>query len=283
MSETAVDKPGAAPQRESGRWVLYATSFGGLLLRDVRVLLREFVPFIMRTIMQPLLFVFVFTYLLPKIGLGFSGGPGESSFATILVPGLIAVAIFVQGMTGVASPLAIELGATREIEDRVMAPLPVAAVAIEKVVFSAVQSVIAAAAVFPLVYLVPATPVSVNVHSWSLLIGVVLLASLSAGSLGLVIGTLISPQQIGILFGILVAPLIFLGCVYYPWATLDSVRWVQIISLLNPLVYASEGLRAALTPGIPHMPEWAFLGALLVLLVALTFIGVRNFNRRVVG
>lgn len=137
-----------------------------------------------------------------------------------------------------------------------MAPLPVAAVAIEKSVFSAVQSVIAAAVVFPLVYLVPATSVSVNVDSWPLLIGVVLLASLSAGALGLVLGTTIKPQQIGILFGILVTPLIFLGCVYYPWATLDSVRWVQIVTLLTPLVYASEGLRAALTPEVQHMPEW---------------------------
>lgn len=263
--------------------MLYARAFGGLLLRDTRVLFREFVPFIMRTIIQPLLFVFVFTYLFPKIGQGFSGGSGGSSFATVLVPGLVASSVLFQGITGVASPLALELGATREIEDRVMAPLPVAAVAIEKIVFSAVQSVIAAAAVFPLIYFIPATPVSVNVHSWPLLIGVVLLASLTAGALGLVLGTIITPQQIGILFGILVAPLLFLGCVYYPWAALDSVRWVQIVSLLNPLVYMSEGLRTALTPDIPHMPEWAFLGALSVLLIALTFIGVRNFVRRVVG
>ena len=283
MSNTAVNTSGTSSQRESGRWMLYARGFGGLLLRDTRVLLREFVPFILRTVIQPLLFVFVFTYLFPKIGQGFSGGPGGSSFATILVPGLIAVSILFQGITGVASPLALELGATREIEDRVMAPLPVAMVAIEKIVFSAVQSIIAAAAVFPLVYLVPATSVSVNVYSWPLLIGVVLLASLSAGALGLVLGTIIKPQQIGILFGILVTPLIFLGCVYYPWATLDSVRWVQIVTLLNPLVYASEGLRAALTPEIQHMPEWAFLGALSALLIALTFVGVRNFVHRVVG
>ncbi len=282
MSETSISTS-SAPLENSGRWALYARAFGGLVLRDTRVLLREFVPFIMRTIVQPLLFVFVFTYLFPKIGQGFSGGPGGSNFATILVPGLVAVSILFQGITGVASPLALELGATREIEDRVMAPLPVAAVAIEKVVFSAVQSVIAAFAAFPLIYFIPATPVSVNVHSWPLLVEVVLLASLTAGSLGLILGTIIKPQQIGILFGILVTPLIFLGCVYYPWATLDSVRWVQIIALLNPLVYMSEGLRAALTPEIPHMPEWAFLGALFVLLVVLTVIGVRNFVRRVVS
>ena len=45
----------------------------------------------------------------------------------------------------------------------------------------------------------------------------------------------------------------------------------------------SEGLRAALTPEVQHMPEWAFLGALTALLIVLTVIGVRKFVRRVVG
>ncbi|HWV24706.1 MAG TPA: ABC transporter permease [Thermomicrobiales bacterium] len=282
MNDPASGAISASAGPEPGRWSMYAHAFAGLLLRDLRVLLREFLQFLLRTIMQPFLFVFVFTYLMPKIGQGISAGASQSSFATILVPGLVSVAILIQGVTSVASPLAIELGSTREIEDRVMAPLPVAAVAIEKVTFSAVQSIIAAIAVFPFVYLVPTTPVSVHIESWPLLIVVVLLASFTAGSLGLVLGTIISPQQIGILFGILVTPIIFLGCVYYPWASLRSIRWVQIIALLNPLVYVSEGMRAALTPEVPHMPVWAFLGGLTVLLIALTTFGVQNFRHRVV-
>ncbi|MGZ6569206.1 MAG: hypothetical protein ACXVHB_30580 [Solirubrobacteraceae bacterium] len=39
----------------------------------------------------------------------------------MLVTGLIAVAVFFQGIAAVALPLATELGATREIEDRLMA------------------------------------------------------------------------------------------------------------------------------------------------------------------
>ena len=41
-------------------------------------------------------------------------------------------------------------------------------------------------------------------------------------------------------------PLTFLGCVYYPWEAMDGIRWLQILVLLNPMVYVSEGLRAAL-------------------------------------
>ena len=157
------------------------------------------------------------------------------------------------GIAAVALPLAQEFGITREIDDRVMCPLPVAAVAIEKIVFSAVQSMIAAAFVFPLAYYVPATPVYAHVNSWPFLIAVLSLASLTAGALGLVIGTSVKPQQISLIFGIVVMPITFLGCVYYPWAAPKAIPWLQHGVLINPIVYMSEGLRAALTPALHHM------------------------------
>jgi ABC-2 type transport system permease protein len=259
----------------------YARAFGGLLLRDARVLVREIVPFVLRTVMNPLLFVFVFAYVFPTIGQGFSGGAPDVSFATILVPGLVAVAVVFQGISAVALPLVNEFGRTREIEDRVMAPLPVGAVAVEKIVFGALQSVVAAAMVFPLVYLVPATDVSVNFARWPLLGLVVVLSSLTAGALGLAVGTVVRPQQVPLIFSILVIPITFLGCVYYPWASLGSIRWLQIAVLVNPLVYMSEGLRASLTPQLPHMPVPAFLGAITLSLTLLSTLGVRAFLGRV--
>ena len=60
----------------------------------------------------------------------------------------MAVAIMFSGIAAVALPLAQEFGVTREIDDRVMCPLPIAAVGIEKIVFSAIQSIIAAGVVF---------------------------------------------------------------------------------------------------------------------------------------
>lgn len=267
----------------SDRLPLGVRAFWGLLLRDARVLAREFVPFVLRTLMNPLLFVFVFTYVLPRIGqrgLG-SAAPAGASFSTVLLPGLIAVSIFFQGIAAVALPLSTELGASREIEDRLMAPVAIWAVAAEKIVFSALQSVIAACAVFPLVYFIPATPPDITV-SWPFLVAVVLLASLAAGSMGLVLGTVVPPRQIGLLFSIVVIPVTFLGCVYYPWAALHSIRWLQIAVLANPLVYVTEGLRVALTPDVTHMNVVVIVAAILVALVLLTWLGVRGFTRRVI-
>ena len=269
--------------RGPGRADIYARAFWGLMLRDARVLAREFIPFLLRTIMNPLLFTFVFTYVFPKIGAGITpGGATGVSFATVIAPGLVAVAIFFQGIAAVALPLATELGGTREIEDRVMAPLPVGMVALEKVVWSSFQSIIAAAAVLPMVLLVSAEPVSVSVASWTMLIATVLLAALVAGYLGLVIGTVVKPKQIGLIFSLVVVPVTFLGCTYYPWAQLGSIRWLQIFTLINPLVYVSEGLRTALTPAIPHMPVGAVIVALVIQVAGFGALGTWLFMRRVI-
>jgi ABC-2 type transport system permease protein len=275
-------------------FVVYSRAFFGLMLRDLRVLSRELAPFLIRVAMNPLLFLFVFTYVMPHM----SGGPGGAGsaaaspmagmassaggFGTVLLPGLMAVAIMFSGIAAVALPLSQEFGVTREIDDRVMCPLPIGAVALEKIIFSAIQSVLAAALVFPLAYYIPSTPVLVHISSWPFLITVVILASLVAGALGLTIGTSVQPKQIGLIFGVVVVPITFLGCVYYPWAALTHIRWLQIGVLVNPIVYMSEGLRSALTPSA-HMPNWCILAMLLFFLALLTRVGMKGFARRVLS
>ena len=257
------------------------SAFVGLLSRDLAVLRRNVGEFVGRTAVQPFLFVFVFTYVFPKIGQAIPGANG-TSFATVLVPGLVAVAAVFSGITAVGLPLSVEFGATREIEDRAMAPCPVGVVALEKVAYGALCGLASALVVFPLVYLVPVTPVSIHVSNWPLLVVVIFLACCIAGALGLTLGTLVKPERIGLMFALVVLPLTFLGCVYYPWQQLAPVRWLQVLVLLNPLVYVCEGMRNALTPNVPHMATWASLGAMVLFLAALLAIGMWRFVARIV-
>jgi ABC-2 type transport system permease protein len=277
----------AHDSHETAKFTQYTRAFAGLFLRDLYVLRRELFPFVIRVCMNPLLFLFVFTYVIPHMNAGAAMNPtagmAGSAFSTVLLPGLMAVAIMFSGIAAVALPLAQEFGITREIDDRVMCPLPVPFVAIEKICFSAVQSVIAACIVYPLAYYVPAVHPTTHITNWAFLILVVVLASLTAGALGLTIGTSVKPQQIGLIFGVVVIPITFLGCVYYPWAALTHIRWLQIGVLINPIVYMSEGLRAALTPTLPHMNQFLIVGMLVASLCLLTWLGIRGFLRRVIG
>jgi ABC-2 type transport system permease protein len=263
----------------------FLKAFWGLFLRDLRVLTREILPFLLRVGMQPLLFLFVFTFILPRIG-GSSNpmaAAAGASFGTILLPGLMAVAIMFTGIASVALPLSTEFGITREIDDRVMCPLPLWAVALEKVTFSALQSIIGALLVIPMAYYVPAVPVRADIHSWPLLTLVMVLSSLLAGSMGMAIGSMVPPKQIGLIFSIILVPITFLGCVYYSWAGLSKIPWLQVAVLFNPIVYMSEGLRASVTPSITHMPWWAILVALVIFTAALGKLGLRGFMGRVLS
>jgi len=258
-------------------------AFGGLLLRDLHVLRINVVQFAIRTIMQPLLLVFVFTYVFPKIGQGVGGSEqAEAAFSTLLMAGVMATSLVFQGVQAVALPLVQEFGYTREIEDRVMAPLPVWMVAIEKIVSGGVQGLLAALVVFPLAAVIPLTPVHLTIR-WGYLITIGPLAAWVGASLGLVMGTRVAPYQVPLLFSIVVIPITFLGAIYYPWAHLSSIPWLQVLVLINPLVYMSEGLRMALTSGVPHMSPWVVYGALSAFAVLLTWLGLRGFERRVLS
>jgi len=277
MTALELAPPAEIQQFGRGQYTgMMARTFLALMVRDVMVLRKTAFAFILRTAMQPFLLVFVFGYVLPKIG------QGPQRFADVLLPGLIGTAIIFQGIQAVALPLVQEFGYTKEIEDRVLAPLPVWGVALEKITVGALQAVLAALVVFPFVYLIPAKRPDIT-FDWINLIIILLLACFVSGSLGLAIGTAFSPRQVPLIFSVIVIPVTFLGCVYYPWDNLHTIPWLKVAVLINPLVYVSEGLRGSLTPQYGHMNWIAVYAGILVALVSFTYLGLRGFEKRVVA
>jgi ABC-2 type transport system permease protein len=264
-------------------------TFAAMMAREFRVLGRNAPSTFIRAVLQPLLFAFVFAYVLPKIGSGFStGGSAEAAginFATILVPGLMGSMFLMQGMFGTTMPLIMEFSWQRTIEDRALAPVPIQVLGIQKITAGAIQAFIGAAIVFPVVYWVHAPGQGPHIHvtNWFLLAVVMIFASTMTASLGLWLGTVVDPRKVQMLFAVILLPITMLGCVYYPWSALHVIRWLQIATLINPMVYMTEGLRAALTPSLGHMPLWAILLALVGGTVVFGALAVRTFHNRVVN
>jgi ABC-2 type transport system permease protein len=287
---TTTDVTAAAVERPAPGVPALRTTFAALLVRDLHVIRRELPSFAIRTAMQPLFFVFVFAYVMPKIGTGAGGPmaaatPGGVTFSTILVPGMVAMALTIQGMMAVTMPLVAELGWTKEIEDRVLAPVPLWMIGAQKIVSGALQGLLAAAVTFPIVFLVHAEgqQPAVDVANWPLFLFVLVTATLLMAGFGLLLGTFVNPTKIQMVFAVVLIPVTFLGCVYYPWAQLDAIPWLKWLVLLNPVVYVSEGLRAALTPQLGHMPVWAVALALAGGTVVVGWLALRTFTRRVQG
>jgi len=247
-----------------------------LLHRDLRVARREFWFFILRVGLQPLLFTFIFGYVMPRQGIVARG------YTSLLLPGILALSMTLSGMQAVALPLVIEFGWTKEIEDRLLAPISIAGVAFEKILMGLFQALVAGLVVLPIAWAIMEEGLNFKLAHPVLLVLVAVLTGWVFSAFGLVLGTITAPQQIGLVFNVLLGPMIFFGCAYYPWDTLKIIPWFQKLVLVNRLVYAREGFRAAVTAQLPHMPLWGVFGGLIGFSVLFTYLGLRNFERRAV-
>jgi ABC-2 type transport system permease protein len=274
----------SAPQAPAARRRHQAMrSFWALIARELYILRRSIPSFVLQTGMQPLLFTVVFAYIMPAIG-GRMGVRGIS-FSSVLLPGMVANTTVLNSMVNVSMSMIRELSYARSIEDRMLAPLPLWALGVQKIAWGAITGLLSGAVVFPIVYLIhePGQGPQVHVGNWPLFLACVVLIPLLAASIGLFIGTILNPRHINVLINLVVVPATLLGCVYYPWAALRPIPVAQYLVLVNPVVYASEALRIVFTPTVPHMPVAVVLSVIIVAVVGFLALSLRAFQRRLTG
>ncbi len=258
------------------------TAFVAIVSRDLLVIRREILVFLLQTLIQPFFFLFVFGKVLPTIG------AASASFSTVLLPGVVALIVFLTALQGPAIDLARDLNVIREIDDRLLAPLPTVLVAIEKVLLAVLRALIGGAFIFPLAYWILGSGFQVRTDMLVVLIGLMVLVALVGASAGLVLGTAAPIQMLPLIFALVLTPLMFTGCTFYPWASLGAIKWFQIVTLFNPLTYAAEGMRYAMVPPLHGQPlptlaiGWVLL-ALCASFVLCLWGGLKLFHRRVVS
>jgi ABC-2 type transport system permease protein len=253
------------------------TTFFAMLARDAHVARRNILALLMQTMLQPLLFVFVFGKVMTQ------GGIMPESYKGMLAPGIMAMSMVMTGIQAVSMPLIGEFQFTREIEDRLLAPMKIGWLAVEKILAGMLQAVAAGVVVVVSAWLLLGRGVTLSFDQPALLIPVVLLVALFSASGGLLMGCSVGLTQIGLMFSMVLAPMISFGCVYYPWSVLSGFPILQKLVLLNPLVYASEGLRGTLAPQYPHMSSLVVIVALVIIDVLLIALGLRQFYRKAIS
>jgi ABC-2 type transport system permease protein len=252
-------------------------TFLAMLARDAHVARRNIIPLLVQTFLQPLMFVFIFGRVM--VGSGYM----PPAYKSLLLPGIMALSMVGTGIWAVAMPLIAEFQFTREIEDRLLAPMEISWLAIEKVVAGSLQALAAGLMVIPCAWLLLRPGVELNLRAPLLFVGVAVLVALFSAVGGLALGCSVEQTHIGLMFSLVVAPMIFFGCTYYPWSALTNFPIMQRLVLLNPLVYASEGLRLSLVPQFPHLPLLAVLAGLLFFDVLLLIVGLRQFHKKAVS
>ncbi len=265
-------EPAAEPDPTWGPWRTGAA----ILRRDLFVTGREFPIFLAQVILQPLFLLFVFGKVLTELGYARPG------YEQVLFPGLVALAAVLTGLQSTALPLVIEFSYSNEIEDRLLAPLPIGAVAVEKVVFAAMRACVAAAVMFPVgIWILGSIPWQASTAP--AVVAMVVLGALLGAAMGLILGTYVPPNRINVTFALVLTPLIFTGSSQYPWPSLSRIRWFQAVSAVNPMTYVSEGLRGLMAPTVPHIDTWICFVVALDYLVLLVAVGMVGFIRRALG
>src|SRR5262249_21339742 len=122
-------------------------TFYAMLSRDGHVARRNLVPMLMQTLLQPLLLTFVFGRVLTASGMM------QGAYKSVLLPGIIAISMSLYGIQSAAMPLIAEFQFTREIEDRLLAPMETHWLAVEKVVAGMIQALISGLVVIPAAWL----------------------------------------------------------------------------------------------------------------------------------
>jgi ABC-2 type transport system permease protein len=252
-------------------------TFLALLARDAHVARRNVVPLLLQTFLQPMMFVFIFGRVMV------SSGYMPAAYKSLLLPGIMAISMVFTGVWAVAMPLIAEFQFTREIEDRLLAPMEISWLAIEKVFFGTMQALLAGLVVIPAAWLLLRPGVELNLSSPLSFAGVTVLVAIFSACGGLALGCSINQAHIGLMFSMVLTPMIFFGCTYYPWSALSHFPILQKIVLVNPLVYASEGLRGTLVPQFPHLPVIAVLVVLTIFDALFLAVGLRQFRGKAVS
>jgi ABC-2 type transport system permease protein len=266
----------APPIAPTGQRGLAWRAFRAIMWRDVFVTGREFWVFLAQVALQPLFMLFVFAKVLGSLGYI------SDDYGRLLLPGIVALTAFLTALQSIAFPLIMEFSWSREIEDRLLAPLATPMVAIEKIVMALLRALVAAILIFPVGALVLGSA-PWRAEGLPLLAVVLVLGAWVGAAIGLTLGTFVPPSRIQIVFALVFVPLMFTGATQYPWPSLDSIRWFQVVSALNPLTYVSEGVRAALVPDVPHIDPWICVVVLVASAAAFTATGLKGFHRRAIA
>src|SRR5436190_2787968 len=123
------------------------TAFLALLHRDLRVVRRELLSFLLRVVLNPILFTFIFGFVMPRMGII------QKGYTDMLLPGILGLSMTLSSMQAVSLPLVIDFGWSKEIEDRLLAPISIKGVAFEKIVVGVIQAILAGIVVLPLAWL----------------------------------------------------------------------------------------------------------------------------------
>lgn len=245
-----------------------------MIWRDLWVTLKQFHSTLALLLIQPAMLLLVLGRIQEMTG---SSTP---SYINILFPGILASIVVSVSIQAVSGPLTVEFSYTLEIEDRLLSPIPIWIVGVEKIVVGMLKALMCGLLYFPLAWVILGPELyHPLIQSPVALLGGLALSSFAMSALGLWLGSITDGPQSSVVYSVLLVPMSFLGCVFFSWLALGRAPLLQYLTLLDPQTYVSELFRATLTNTM-HMAALGIFSGLIFWCCLFLILGLRAFIKR---
>ncbi len=228
----------------------YFNTFYQLIRRDLFVFRGEYWGRLIDICLMLATTVLVFRYFMPFFGLDTNYGP------FILVGGVASFGFF--EVIGRVGQLIADLEGERTITYTMTLPLPSSLILCYFGVSWAIQSMLVSSLLLPLGKLLLFTEFDLEKISFFKLGLIFLMSHLFYGFFALWVASLTQYiSSLSHLFIRVINPIYMFGAYFYSWqAAYQLSPVVGYLSLLNPLVYVMEGMRAAILGQQGYLPFW---------------------------
>lgn len=252
-------------------------AFLGILHRDLLVFKRNLRGNSIRIFIHPAFFLVLFGIVMPKMGMF------ERGYSDILIPGIMSISIMTASAFGVGALVGLSFFRNKEIRAHLVSPISLPLFVVEKILYGIFQATISA--IIMLLLSVLMFPASLQMPNPLIFIPLVALTSIIFSSFGLIVASrTYRPPIMFEMMNVVLMPLMFFGATYFPLNAVKQVSPVLHTCLhLLPNVYTSEGMRALLTPHVPHLPLWQVFTGLTLWAVPLFLIALKEFRRRAIS
>ena len=237
------------------------------MLADTWYLFMKYTKITMRmpmwtlfTLIQPLLWLLIFTQLFKNVV--DTTNFGNESYVDFFVPGVVVMtALFGSSWSGVSLLREITAGS---VDKMLVSPVSRVSIVLSRVLHSAAQVVLQVLIILLVAWIAGA---QLNLDPLSLLLAMIsvflLGVALAALSNGFAI-TLQREEPLVMIGNLMTLPLMFLSTAMVPKQFMPG--WIETVSLINPITYAVESVRAVLV-GTPDLSAYGF-GAVIMLVFA---------------
>lgn len=239
----------------------------GLIQKELLIISRHYKGRVLDMIIATTTTVLVFSYFMPEL-------QQNGTFGTFILAGTIATFGFFR-VVDKTIEIIVDLDGDRRILYDLTFPLPSWMVFSNIAVASVIETFLLSILLFPLGKLLLWNNFDLSTVSWWRLIIIYSAYNLFYGFFGLWLGSRLKHMgDAAHIWVRVVMPLFMFGSFYYPWsASFQLNPYIGYLSLLNPIVYANEGMRSAMIGPEGFLPFW---GCVLFLLGITCVVGVHG-------